>query len=129
MSQFFKDTRGSASIEFVVLAIPLFLPIFIFLNNFADSSDTQSSLRSLARETARAFVTSDNDEIANQVASQVISEGGKALGFSNSIRYSINCSQTPCIHPDGRVLVTVVARLRNLDEVEVSAIEYVSQWN
>jgi Flp pilus assembly protein TadG len=126
--RFLKDSRGSASIEFVVLAVPLFLPIFIFLNNFADSSDTQSSLRSLARETARAFVTSDNDEIANQVAAQVISEGGKALGFSNSIRYSINCSQSPCIYPDGRVSVTVVARLRNLDEVEVSAIEYVSPW-
>lgn len=128
MIRFLKDSRGSASIEFVVLAVPLFLPIFIFLNNFADSSDTQSSLRSLARETARAFVTSDNDEIANQVAAQVISEGGKALGFSNSIRYSINCSQSPCIYPDGRVSVTVVARLRNLDEVEVSAIEYVSPW-
>jgi len=126
--RFLKDSRGSASIEFVVLAVPLFLPIFIFLNNFADSSDTQSSLRSLARETARAFVTSDNDEIAYQVAAQVISEGGKALGFSNSIRYSINCSQSPCIYPDGRVSVTVVARLRNLDEVEVSAIEYVSPW-
>lgn len=128
MIRFLKDSRGSASIEFVVLAVPLFLPIFIFLNNFADSSDTQSSLRSLARETARAFVTSDNDEIAYQVAAQVISEGGKALGFSNSIRYSINCSQSPCIYPDGRVSVTVVARLRNLDEVEVSAIEYVSPW-
>jgi Flp pilus assembly protein TadG len=126
--RFLKDSRGSASIEFVVLAVPLFLPIFIFLNNFADSSDTQSSLRSLARETARAFVTSDNDEIANQVAAQVIFEGGKALGFRNSIRYSINCSQSPCIYPDGRVSVTVVARLRNLDEVEVSAIEYVSPW-
>lgn len=128
MIRFLKDSRGSASIEFVVLAVPLFLPIFIFLNNFADSSDTQSSLRSLARETARAFVTSDNDEIANQVAAQIISEGGKALGFSNSIRYSISCSQSPCIYPDGRVSVTVVARLRNLDEVEVSAIEYVSPW-
>ena len=128
MIRFLKDSRGSASIEFVVLAVPLFIPIFIFLNNFADSSDTQSSLRSLARETARAFVTSDNDEIANQVAAQVISEGGKALGFSNSIRYSINCSQSPCIYPDGRVSVTVVARLRNLDEVEVTAIEYVSPW-
>jgi Flp pilus assembly protein TadG len=126
MNQFLKNSRGSASIEFAVLAIPLFLPIFIFMNNFADNSDTQSTLRSLARETARAFVTSGNDEIANHVAAQVIAEGGKALGFSNSIRYSINCSQSPCIYPDGRVLVTVVARLHNLDEVEVSAIEYVS---
>ena len=128
MIRFLKETRGSASIEFVLLAIPLFLPIFIFMNNFADNSDTQSSLRSLARETARAFVTSSNDQTANQVAAQVILEGGKALGFENSIRYSINCSQTPCIYPDGRVSVTVIARLRNLDEVEVSAIEYVSPW-
>jgi Flp pilus assembly protein TadG len=29
-----KDESGSASVEFVLLALPLFIPIFIFLNQF-----------------------------------------------------------------------------------------------
>lgn len=128
MIRFIKDCRGSASLEFVVLAIPLFLPILIFMSAFSQTSDAQASLRSLAREGARAYVSSANDQIANQVAAQVIAVGADALGYRESIRYVIRCSQTPCIHPNGRVAVTVIARLHNLDEVEVSAIEYVSPW-
>lgn len=128
MKKLLKDEQGSASLEFVVLAIPLFLPILIFMSNFAQTSDVQSSLRSLAREGARAYVTSENDAIANQVTSQVISVGGIALGFQDSIRYLVRCSQTPCIYPNGRVSVTVVARLKNSNEVQVTAIEYVSPW-
>ena len=128
MMRFCRDIRGSASLEFVVLAIPLFLPILIFMNNFSDSSDAQASLHSLAREGARAYVTSANDQIGNQVASQVIRAGGAALGFHDSIRFLIRCSQTPCIYPNGRVSVSVIARLKNSDEVEVTAIEYVSPW-
>ena len=65
--RFIRENRGSASLEFVLLAIPLFLPIFIFMNFFAESTDTQTSLRTLAREAARTYVTSKSDEIAAEV--------------------------------------------------------------
>ena len=128
MKSFIKNCQGSASLEFVVLAIPLFLPILIFMTSFSESSDAQGALRSLAREGARAYVISANDEIANQVAAKVIAVGADALGYKESIRYLIRCSQTPCIYPNGRVSVSVIARLQNSDEVEVTAIEYVSPW-
>ena len=128
MMRFIRENRGSSSLEFVLLAIPLFLPIFIFMNFFAESTDTQTSLRTLAREAARTYVTRTSDEIAAEVMSQVISEGSSALGYSHSIRYWVRCSQSPCIYPNGRVAVTIVARLQNSKSIEVTAIEYVSPW-
>jgi hypothetical protein len=41
---------GSAIVEFVVLAIPLFIPIFIYLNSFASVSGNEAIVRTLARE-------------------------------------------------------------------------------
>lgn len=128
MMRFIRENRGSSSLEFVLLAIPLFLPIFIFMNFFEESTDTQTSLRTLAREAARTYVTSTSDEIAAEVMSQVIFEGSSALGYSHSIRYWVRCSQSPCIYPNGRVAVTIVARLQNSKSIEVTAIEYVSPW-
>lgn len=129
MKRFIGNRRGSASLEFVVLAIPLFLPILIFMKGFSESSDAQVALRSLAREGARAYVLSANDEIANQVAAKVIAVGAEAMGYKESIRFLVRCSQKPCIYPNGRVSISVIARLQNSDEVEVTAIEYVSPWS
>lgn len=128
MMRFIKEARGSVSLEFVLLAIPLFLPVFIFMNIFAESTDTQASLRTLAREAARTYVTSKSDEVAEEVISQVISEGSSALGYSHLIRYWVRCSQSPCIHANGRVEVTIATRLQNSRSIEVTAIEYVSPW-
>jgi Flp pilus assembly protein TadG len=95
---FLKDQRGSASIEFVILAIPLFIPLFLYMNTFSSVSDDHERLRTLARESVRAFVTSANDEIAFEVSRSVIMEGGRLLGFKNpesEIRSQIMCSQDP----------------------------------
>ena len=78
-----SDERGSASVEFSILAIPLFIPLFIFMGQFANASDSQDSLRTLARESVRAFVSSSNDQIAFYVANQVIAKGGEVLGQKN----------------------------------------------
>lgn len=125
---FLKDQRGSASIEFVILAIPLFIPLFLYMNTFSRVSDDQERLRTLARESVRAFVTSANDEIAFEVSRSVIMEGGRLLGFKNpesEIRSQIMCSQDPCISPDSEIVVTLSIPERS---IQVSAIEYVTPW-
>lgn len=121
------DSSGSASVEFSMLAIPLFIPLFIFMAQFSHSSDAQDSLRTLARESVRAFVSSSNDEIAFGVAEQIIEKGGAILGHED-IEVRIICSASPCISPDARVLIRLVSRDSANLKTEVSAIEFVSPW-
>lgn len=123
------EDSGSASIEFVLLAIPLFLPILIFLSNFAEITDSHSALRSLARESARVFVMSENDRIAYQLASEVVEKGGAALGYAGQVTLDIQCSQRPCISPDAKVTTTVAVQAKGSKKISVSAIEYVSPWS
>jgi hypothetical protein len=121
------DSRGSASVEFSILAIPLFIPLFIFTAQFSHSSDAQDSLRTLARESVRAFVSSSNDEIAFGVTEQIIEKGGSILGHED-IEVRIICSASPCISPDARVLIRLISVSSANIKTEVSAIEYVSPW-
>lgn len=119
---------GSASVEFVLLAIPLFLPIFIFFSHFANATDSHATLRTLARESARAFVMSENDETAYRVASDVIEKGAQVLGYRGEVTLEIQCSERPCISPDSKVTTSVTVTLKNSEKLTVSAIEYVSPW-
>jgi Flp pilus assembly protein TadG len=124
------DEEGSAVLEFVALAIPLFIPLFIFLNSYAQTSDAQGNLRTLGREMARAFVTSENDKVAGAVAYEVFVKGANLLGYGNSLSnrnlyYSITCSNSPCISPNSEVLVTLKEKS---SRVEISTVEYVSPW-
>lgn len=128
-----SDQRGSASVEFVALAIPLFIPLFIFMNNFASMSDGQDSLRTLAREAARGFVTSSNDEIAYGVAHEIVTNGALILGYEEAIKggdlqMKIECSARPCISPNASVRIVLTRVERDRSDIRVSAIGYVSPW-
>ncbi|MEI6870495.1 MAG: TadE family protein [Actinomycetota bacterium] len=125
----FVEESGSASVEFVLLAIPLFLPIFIFMANFAELTDSHAALRTLARESARAFVLSENDATAYRVAAEVVDKGSVILGYQGLVTLDISCSESPCISPNGRVTATVTSHLKGTKKVSVSAIEYVSPWS
>lgn len=133
ITRLFKDERGSASVEFVALAIPLFIPLFIFMNSFAAMSDSQDSLRTLAREAARGFVTSADDEIAYGVAHEIVTNGGQVLGYAEAIKRGeiemhIECSTHPCISPNASVRVVMAMTDMKHQKITVSAIEYVSPW-
>ena len=45
MSSFLKNEDGSASVEFIVLALPLFIPLIIFLQQFAAVSAEENFAR------------------------------------------------------------------------------------
>ena len=126
---FIRDQSGSAAVEFVLLAIPLFLPILIFFSNFAEITDSHSALKTLARESARAFVMSENDEVAFHVASDVVEKGATALGYQGRAALEVQCSQRPCISPNAKITTTVTIRLKNSKSLSISAIEYVSPWS
>jgi hypothetical protein len=130
LKSYIVDEEGSAVLEFVALALPLFIPLFLFLNQYASTSDAQSSLKTLSREMARAFVTSENDHVADQVAYEVFVKGANILGFGEeigrgSLKYKYDCSNSPCISPDSEISVTLTDEESG---VEVTAVEYVSPW-
>jgi Flp pilus assembly protein TadG len=133
IQRFSREDRGSASVEFVALAIPLFIPLFIYINSFASMSDGQDSLRTLAREATRGFVTSSNDEIAFGVAREIVTNGAILLGYQTAIQrgeieMNIDCSSRPCISPNARIRITLTQTEQNQEKIRVSAIEYVSPW-
>ncbi|MCX6444937.1 MAG: pilus assembly protein [Actinobacteria bacterium] len=129
----FKDRTGSATIEFTMLAIPLFIPLMIFASHFSQVTNNQDALRTLARESARAFVTSSDDQIAFSVAREVVSRGAEILGIEGSpaksdVLMNITCSESPCISPNSRVLVKLTSYDKKGRSTSVSVIEYVSPW-
>ena len=133
ISRFLRGEDGSASVEFAVLAIPLFIPLFLYMNTFASMSDGQDALRTLAREAARGFVTSSNDQIAYGVAHQIVTQGAQVLGYEKAlqngdIQLHIGCSTRPCISPNASITVSITRSERERPDIKVSAISYVSPW-
>jgi hypothetical protein len=130
MRKLLVGEEGSAVLEFVALALPLFIPIYLFLNQYSLQSDTESSLKTLSREMARAFVTSENDLVAERVTSEVFSKGATILGFQNDLEshnltFTYHCRNRPCISPDNEIIISVYSKKANRT---ISAIEYVSPW-
>jgi Flp pilus assembly protein TadG len=127
--------EGSASVEFVALALPLFIPIFIFLGQFSAVSSHEMVLQTLARESLRSYIESSNDQTGEALIRQVIEVGGKNLGLSqkeiSAINVEMKCSKSPCHQPNGRVRITLrmdpsVSHGRT---IEAAAQEYFSPWS
>jgi Flp pilus assembly protein TadG len=129
-----SEERGSASVEFVVLALPLFIPIFIFLGQFSALSSHEMAMQTLARESLRAFVESKNDESGGVLINEVINVGGEELGLSEAeikaIDVDIECSKSPCHSPNGRVRITLTMdpSVNQGRQVIAAAQEYLSPW-
>lgn len=128
-----KANMGSASVEFVILAIPLFLPLFMYLTQFAELSNSEIQARSLVRQVVRAYVSSQSLDDARSRADFVLNYGASRLGFSSAdisaMRIAFSCSADPCLTPGARVRGNLtLAAPRSHRVVEVSAQEYVSPW-
>ena len=133
MRRWVKEDKGSAIVEFVALAIPLFIPIFIYLNNFASVSGNEAIVRVLAREGLRAYVASDSDHAGREVSAQALTVIAQHLGLTASeiqtLTAKYDCSNNPCLSSNGRIRLTV----SYIDEqshrtIEASAQEHVSPW-
>jgi Flp pilus assembly protein TadG len=127
--------EGSASVEFVVLALPLFIPIFIFLGQFSVVSSHEMVLQTLARESLRSYIESSNDHTGEALIREVIEVGGKNLGLSQqeiaAIDVEMKCSKSPCHQPNGRVRITLTMdpSVSHGRTIEAAAQEYFSPWS
>ncbi len=131
--QHLSKEDGGAIVEFVALAIPLFIPIFIYLNSFSSISANEQIAHSMAREVLRVYVISENDAAAQDLsgrASQLLARQWKlSESEAASLRTRMDCSHFPCLSANGRIKLT----LSFIDDesqrkVFASAQEHLSPW-
>lgn len=128
-----RDESGSAIVEFVALAIPLFIPIFIYLNSFASVSANEAIVRVMAREGVRAYAASDSDHSGRVVSEQAILLIAQNLGLTskdiNTIDVNYECSRLPCLSANSRIRLTIsYIDSKSLRTIEASAQENISPW-
>ena len=124
---------GGAIVEFVVLAIPLFIPIFIYLNSFSSISANEVIARSMAREVLRVYVLSANDGAARNLSSKATHLLAQQWNLSPSemasLRTQMDCSHFPCLTANGRIKLTIsFIDDQTQREVSASAQEHLSPW-
>lgn len=130
---FWSSEDGGATIEFVALALPLFIPVIFFLHQFATVSAEEGLARTLAREGAHAYVSSSDRNSAEAAMNSVIAAAGRELGLTNSdfsrMSVGLECSASPCHSPNGKIIVTIhFGSTKQFRAVTASAQEYISPW-
>ena len=129
----FKSETGSATVEFVALAIPLFIPIFIYLNHFSSVSANEEIARSMAREILRVYVISENDDAARDLSGKATQLLARQWHLTDSevasLRTRMDCSRFPCLTADGRIKLTISYTDEETGRlVTASAQEHLSPW-
>ena len=128
-----RDQSGSAVVEFVALALPLFVPVIIFLSQFATLSNDEFIVRTLARESVRAYILSANDLSATINARNTMKIGARELGLNEErikdLNFTVDCAGLLCITPDNKVEITISLRSQDGKRVSTAtARETVSPW-
>jgi hypothetical protein len=128
-----KNENGSAVVEFVALALPLFVPVIIFLSQFAALSNDEFIVRSLARESVRAYILSANDLSATLNARNTMKTGARELGLKEErikdLNFTVDCAGLFCITPDNKVEITITLRSQDGKRISTAtARESVSPW-
>lgn len=137
-----NDESGSATTEFILIALPLLVPALLFFLSLSQASRAEMEASMLAREALQTFVTSSNDNEGHQRTKLLLSEyskisaprigrkvgdsiEGEAKSNIHEIQYSINCSTNPCIQPGAAVELTL---FMSIDiEAEVEGIQQAPQ--
>ena len=128
-----RDQNGSAVVEFVALALPLFVPVIIFLSQFAALSNDEFIVRTLARESVRAYILSANDLSATINARNTMKTGAQELGLKEErikdLDFIVDCAGLLCITPENKVEITITLRSQDGKRISTAtARETVSPW-
>jgi Flp pilus assembly protein TadG len=130
----FSSDSGSAIVEFVALAIPLFIPIFIYLNYFSSVSVNEEIARSMAREVLRVYVISEDESAARNLSGDAMNLLAQQWKLSNSeiasLRTQMECTHLPCLSANGRIKLTISFNDEQTGRViSASAQEHLSPWH
>ena len=132
-TEFSRDEKWSAVVEFVLFALPLFIPLVIFLTSINQSAQIQYEARNFARQIARAYVTSPS-QLLTGARVQAVTEAFIGSEFGSirmelPPRIEIRCSLTPCLSPNGKVEVKVsIKEVNSGATTSATAVQTVDAW-
>jgi hypothetical protein len=128
-----KSESGSAIVEFVALAIPLFIPVFIYMNHFSSVSVNEEIARSMAREVLRVYVLSENELAARNLSGGALNLLARQWKLTESeiatLRTHMDCTRFPCLSANARIKLTISFTDAQTGRViSASAQEHLSPW-
>lgn len=101
-----SDQNGSAVVEFVLIATPLFIPAILFFNAMQNSAKEEMNTSYIARQAVRAFATAPDQSIGNMRIRRLLDEFTKLENkglyngnTKNGFSYEISCSTEDCFTP------------------------------
>jgi len=106
-----RDERGTAVVEFVVLAVLMLIPLIYLVMMMARLQAGSFAVSQAAREAGRAYVTAASGEAAPGRAQAAARIAFLDHSFEDNGRLSIACDGSPCLRPDGRVETTATVRV------------------
>ena len=106
-----RDERGTAVVEFVVLAVLMLIPLIYLVMMMARLQAGSFAVSQAAREAGRAYVTAASGETAPGRAQAAARIAFLDHSFEDNGRLSIACDGNPCLRPDGRVETTATVRV------------------
>ena len=105
------DERGSAVVEFVVLAVLMLIPLIYLVLTMARVQAASYAVSQAAREAGRAFVTASSGEVASSRAEAAARIAFLDHSMEKDGRLAVACDGAPCLRPDGRVETTASVRV------------------
>ncbi len=124
---------GSAIVEFVIFALPLFIPLALYLTSVNQISTIQSDANNYARQLVRVYVTSPNAENLPRRIEELNSAFETTIFSPDKIQsppqIAVECSMDPCLSPNSRISVTI--DLTSLDgkvHAKTKATQSVDAW-
>lgn len=119
------NERGSATIEFITLSIPLLIPFALYLTVVNGNAQISYEAHTLARQLARVFVTSPSEQLTPARLETVMN----SHIFPKDIKaeYQIECSLQPCLTSGSSVRITVTMT-RGSDRVIARDTQVVDKW-
>ena len=131
---------GSAVLEFILIATPLFIPALLFFMSMQHVANQEMLVENLARQALRAFTTAESVTQGHQRINFVLdsyskmeSPHGKSRS-SEKFTYNISCGGQKCLTPGSTVRIelyrAVSTQLGDGDsrKVAASAVGVVDKW-
>lgn len=130
-----RDESGSAIVEFLLVALPLFIPVLILFVATNKSGQAQFNQTLLARQVLAAFTSAADDQQGEIRIRAMLNSYSDSDPRLQNITFRLNCESSPCITPGAAVEIELKTELsisgitgRQKQQVMTKARGFVDKW-